>query len=218
MVLPPQGRGTGGNDCIALDMGIANPNSTFSPKSLSTTRCSRGSMSARGMGPRNRRQAGTKSILETKMCGCGQETSHVLSAAATQAAPEPPGFGWSRVNSCSCAGTHSACSCKNKAVLPPSARCCLGLQRRKLKGGGRGEAGRGCDLGIAAPCSFLCESRVPEDFKKRRSPIFLYKKAATFYCSKNTHYTRSLMNKTNYSSQRKFKTQHTAWEQTDIQL
>lgn len=48
--------------------------------------------------------------------------------------------------------------------------------------------------------------------------IFFYKKAATFYCSKNTRYTRSLMNKTNYSSQRNFKTQHTAWEQTDIQL
>lgn len=47
---------------------------------------------------------------------------------------------------------------------------------------------------------------------------FFYKKAATFYCSKNTRYTRSLTNKTNYSSQRKFKTQHTAWEQTDIQL
>lgn len=115
------------------------------PKSLSTTWCSRGTTSARGMGLCNQCQAGTKSILETKTCGCGQETSHVLSAAATQADPEPPGSGWSRVNSCSCAGTLSACSCKNKAVLPPSAQRCLA--ERKAAGGWERRGRQGLWLG-----------------------------------------------------------------------
>lgn len=173
MVLPPQGRGTAVT--VLLWTWILPAQTLPSlPKSLSTTRCSRGTTSARGMGPRNQHQAGTKSVLEAKTCGCGQETSHILSAAATQAAPEPPGSGWSRVNSCSRAGTLSVCSCKNKAVLPPSARRCLGLQRGKLQGDGRGEAGRDCDWGITAPCSLPCGSRVLKDFKKDRARFFFY--------------------------------------------
>ena len=114
-------------------------------------------------------------------------------------------FGWDRVNSCSCFGKSSSCSCKNKTVLPPTASCCLDLQRRELQVGGMGEADQDCDKGTTAACSFPDKSHVLKDCERGRARYFV-EKAATFYCSKNTHYTRSLMNKTKYSSQRKSRT------------
>lgn len=136
--------------------------------------------------------------LWTRNHACPSLSSHQSSLRAR-------GFGWNRENSCSHFGKSSSCSCKNKTVLPPTSRCCLDLQRRELQAGGMGEADQDCDKGTTAACSIPDESHVLKDCERGRARYFV-QKAAMFYCSKNTHYTRSLMNKTKYSSQRKSRT------------
>lgn len=128
--------------------------------------------------------------------------------------PRAPGFGWNTATSCRCSGKHSACSCKNKTVLPPTARCCLELQRGAA--GGMGEADKGCEVGITASCCLPAQSHCLKSSKKAETDTW-YKKLPHFIALK-TRYARSLMNETNHSSQRKLRTKHKDWEQTDVQL
>lgn len=170
--------------------------------SLNTTCCSPSNMSTQGMGPGNQCQAGDKYILENKTCGCGQETMHVLCSAATQAAQDPQGLARTEITAVSVLAKVHYLVARIKQFCLQLQDVALICREETCWWVGRDRQTRTVTRGPQQPAASQMGLMYLRT-SKEAEPDILYKKAATFYCSKNTHYTRSLMIKTKYSSQKK---------------